>query len=161
MRRRAGMRGVRLKRGATGRVYGPMNTVGQPITITPPCAVLSPMRAAIRKLMNTVGEPLTMISGGPTQSAWSVTRAAGRKPIKTVGAHGGRIGPPTCGIGGVPGVAIGQVCMSVIRAAGGMVTNLSAAFFKSKLVLLAGLKTSPYFRYTRRYILVPFEPSSA
>jgi hypothetical protein len=28
-------------------------------------------------------------------------------------------GPPTCGTGGVPGVAIGQVCMSVMRAAGG------------------------------------------
>ena len=28
------------------------------------------------------------------------------------------IGPPTCGIGGVPGVTIGQVCMSPTLAAG-------------------------------------------
>jgi len=28
--------------------YGPIITVGQPITITPPCMVLSLMRAAIR-----------------------------------------------------------------------------------------------------------------
>jgi hypothetical protein len=31
------------------------------------------------------------------------------------------MGPPTCGIGGTPGVTIGQVCMSVILAAGFMV----------------------------------------
>jgi hypothetical protein len=30
------------------------------------------------------------------------------------------IGPPTWGMGGTPGVTIGQTCMSVMRAAGGM-----------------------------------------
>ena len=40
-------------------------------------------------------------------------------PIMTVAAPFD-IGPPTCGIGGVPGVAIGQTCMSPILAAGGI-----------------------------------------
>src|SRR5688500_12431676 len=95
------------------------------MTITPPCAVLSPMRAARRLLMSTVVEPLTMTSGGPTQRHLSVTRAAGRKPMITLGEHVGRIGPPTCGIGGTPGVTIGQVCMSVKRAAGGIALLLA------------------------------------
>jgi hypothetical protein len=30
------------------------------------------------------------------------------------------MGPPTCGTGGVPGVTIGHVCISVILAAGGI-----------------------------------------
>jgi hypothetical protein len=39
-------------------------------------------------------------------------------PINTVGAPGGMIGPPTCGIGGTAGVIMGQTCMSPTRAAG-------------------------------------------
>lgn len=78
------------------------------------------MRAAIKLPIKTVGEPIAIESGGPTHNAMSVTRAAGKKPIKTVGIQGGRIGPPTWGIGGVPGVACGHVCMSVILAAGGI-----------------------------------------
>jgi hypothetical protein len=39
-------------------------------------------------------------------------------PVSTVGMQGGKTGPPTCGIGGVPGVTIGQACQSPIRAAG-------------------------------------------
>ena len=33
-----------------------------------------------------------MLSGGPTQTAMSLTRAAGNMPIRTVGHPGGRIG---------------------------------------------------------------------
>src|SRR5690606_37898641 len=68
----------------------------------------------------TVALPLTMESGGPTQTQRLPTLAAGVPPIITVGAPGPVIGPPTWGIGGVPGVCIGQVCMSVRRAAGGI-----------------------------------------
>jgi hypothetical protein len=63
----------------------PIITVGQPITIEPPWAVVSPMRAASRPPISTVGDPFTITSGGPTQTAVSVTRAAGMKPIITVG----------------------------------------------------------------------------
>src|SRR5580700_9794805 len=65
--------------------------------------------------VKTVIDPSTMTSGGPTQIAMSVTRAAGRPPMSTVGAQGPMIGPPTCG---TSTVTIGQTCMSVIRAAG-------------------------------------------
>jgi hypothetical protein len=67
----------------------------------------------------TLDDPLTMTSGGPTQTQVSEIRAEGKKPIKTV-ISPVMIGPPTWGIGGVPGVAIGQVCISVILAAGGI-----------------------------------------
>lgn len=96
---------------------GPMITVGQPAMMTPPCAVGSPILAAIKPPIRTVGEPMRIVSGGPTHVARSVTRAAGSPPISTVGHPGGRIGPPTCG---TTPVTIGQVCMSVTRAAGGM-----------------------------------------
>src|SRR5712691_9102119 len=76
------------------------------------------MRAAMRLPMRTVGEPMRMTSGGPTQVSMSVIRAAGRPPIRTVGSHGGRMGPPTCG---TTPVTMGQTCMSVMRAAGGMI----------------------------------------
>jgi len=101
----------------------PMITVGQPTTMAPPCAVGSPILAAIRPLIITVGEPITITSGGPTQIAISVTRAAGIPPMITFGEQGPLIGPPTCGIGGTPGVTIGQTCMSVSRAAGGIYDN--------------------------------------
>jgi hypothetical protein len=55
----------------------PIITVGNPITITPPCAVGSPIRAAIKFSIITVGDPMAMVSGGPTQVHISVTRAAG------------------------------------------------------------------------------------
>src|SRR6185437_4898770 len=87
----------------------------------PPCAVLSPMRAAGRPPINTEVEPFTMTSGGPTQTHVSPTQAAGKPPIRTVGIPGPMTGPPTWGTGGTPGVTIGQACMSVRRAAGGMV----------------------------------------
>src|SRR6185436_8469164 len=77
----------------------------------------SPIRAAIMPPMNTVGEPMAMASGGPVQTHMSLTRAAGMPPMITVGQHGGKIGPPTCGTGPVN---MGQVCISVIRAAGGI-----------------------------------------
>src|SRR3954464_13357329 len=77
----------------------------------------SPIRAAIMPPMNTVGDPIAMASGGPVQRHMSLTRAAGMPPMITVGQHGGKIGPPTCGTGPVN---MGQVCISVIRAAGGI-----------------------------------------
>src|SRR3954453_2889599 len=118
-----------------------MLTVGAPRTITPPCAVWSPMRAAGMPPIITFVEPITIESGGPTHVHMSPTRAAGMPAIRTVGAPGGgigpatrgagrggaaggRIGPPTCGTGPV---VIGQVCMSPTRAAGGMAAIVSAS----------------------------------
>jgi hypothetical protein len=103
---------------------GPIITVGQPSTIAPPCAVGSPIRAAIRPPIKTVADPIAMISGGPTHTHMSVARAAGWPAIRTVGQPGGKIGPPTCGIGGTPGVTIGHTCISPIRAAGGIASFL-------------------------------------
>jgi hypothetical protein len=98
--------------------YPPIRTVGHPKTIEPPCAVVSPILAAGLPQIITVAEPLTMESGGPTQTALSPTVAAGILPINTVAAPGPTMGPPTCGMGGRPGVVIGQVCISVNLAAG-------------------------------------------
>jgi hypothetical protein len=61
--------------------------VGEPIMIMPPCTVGSNILAAGRKLIITPIDPITIISGGPTQVA--------SMSISTVGAPGGRIGPPT------------------------------------------------------------------
>src|SRR5918997_1694651 len=94
--------------------------------MTPPCIVLSPIRAAGFLPIMTFVEPLAIVSGGPTLLAMSLFRAAGLPPIRTVGWPGGRIGPPTWGIGGVPGVCIGQVCMSPTRAAGGLSVEVLA-----------------------------------
>src|SRR5579859_3308257 len=66
----------------------------------------------------TVGQPITIVEGGPTHTHISPTRAAGIPAINTSGLPGPIIGPPTWGIGGTPGVTIGQTCMSVRRAAG-------------------------------------------
>jgi hypothetical protein len=96
----------------------PIITVGKPSKIDPPCAVLSPIRAAGLPQIITVELPVEIVSGGPTQTSISPKRAAGSFPINTLGAPGPIIGPPTCGIGGKPGVCIGQACISVIRAAG-------------------------------------------
>ena len=54
----------------------------------PPCAVMSPMRAAGNFMISTVKLPSAITSGGPTQTHMSVTRAAGRPPTSTVTAHG-------------------------------------------------------------------------
>ena len=56
-----------------------------------------------------------MTSGGPTQTAISVTRACGSIPVRTVGQQGGRMGPPTCG---TSTVTMGQTCMSVSAGGG-------------------------------------------
>ena len=106
------------KTSPTCLVYPPIKTVGHPNTIEPPCAVLSPIRAAGLPQIITVADPFTIESGGPTQTALSPKTAAGILPIKTVGAPGPTMGPPTCGMGGNPGVTIGQVCISVNLAAG-------------------------------------------
>ena len=92
------------------------------MTITPPCAVESPILAAGRPPIITDPEPVTMVSGGPAQVAISPSLAAGRPPINTVGSPGGKMGPPTCGV--PPGVSIGQTCVSVILAANGMAHQL-------------------------------------
>jgi hypothetical protein len=96
-------------------------TVGKPTTILPPWAVASPILAAGLPQIMTVADPMTMASGGPTQTQLSPTTAAGILPISTVGAPGPATGPPTWGIGeGKAGVCMGQVCISVNRAAGGI-----------------------------------------
>lgn len=73
------------------------------------------MRARGFLATRTVALPLTTVSGGPTQTAMLPIPAAGNIPIRTVGAAGMTIGPPTCG---TIAVTIGQTCMSVIREAG-------------------------------------------
>ena len=100
-----------------------MMTVKQPITTLPPWLVVSPIRAAGLPPIITVAEPFTMVEGGPTHVHVSPTTAAGILPINTVGTPGPITGPPTWGTGGKPGVAIGQTCISVILAAGGMFSS--------------------------------------
>ncbi len=65
------------------------------MTMTPPCAVVSPMRAAGIPPIITEVEPFAITSGGPAHTHKSLTRAAGIPPIITVTAQGGKIGPPT------------------------------------------------------------------
>jgi hypothetical protein len=74
------------------------------MTMLPPWAVMSPMRAAGFPQIRTVIEPLTMLSGGPTQVHMQPTVAEGMPPMRTVGPPGVQMGPPTCGTGGTPGV---------------------------------------------------------
>ena len=104
---------------------------------------MSPIRAAGLLQINTVIEPSTITSGGPTHTHCDVTVAAGRPPISTVGPPGVTIGPPTCGIGGTPGVTMGQVCMSVIRAAGGITQSYtrSTSFHPPHCALQFPLRT--------------------
>ena len=90
--------------------------------ITPPCAVMSNIRAAGKPQTKTVKDPNAITSGGPTHVNMSVTRACGSPPVRTVIAQGGRMGPPTCG---TSTVSIGQTCMSVARAAGNMISTIS------------------------------------
>jgi hypothetical protein len=72
----------------------------------------------------TVVEPMMMESGGPVQMSMSPTQAAGSPPMMTVGQPGGMMATPTCGTGTGAGVCIGQMCISLTRAAGGMVVPL-------------------------------------
>src|ERR1700704_5098815 len=78
------------------------------------------MRAAGILPMITVGDPFNTKSGGPLQISLSSTRDAGILPIFTVGQPV-MSGPPTCG---TRTVTIGHTCMSVMRAAGGIVLIL-------------------------------------
>jgi hypothetical protein len=100
--------------------HPPIMTVGHPATMLPPWAVVSPILAAGRPPIITVAEAFTIASGGPAQMQLSPITAAGNLPMSTVGTPGPTTGPPTCGTGGRPGVTIGQACMSVILAAGGI-----------------------------------------
>jgi hypothetical protein len=97
-------------------------TVGAPATMLPPCAVLSPILAAGLSVIITVPDPLTIDAGGPTQVQLSPTNAAGMPATITVAAPGPMIGPPTWG---TTPVTIGQVCISVTLAAGGICANPS------------------------------------
>src|SRR5688572_23013450 len=114
-----------------GGLSYPISTVGKPITIEPPCAVMSPSRAAGRPQTSTVTDAFTITSGGPTHTHISVARACGIPPVSTVRAQGGRICPPTCGMGGTPGVTIGQTCISPARAAGIPILRLFPPQFDS------------------------------
>lgn len=92
------------------QAYPPIITVGHPNTMVPPCAVVSPIRAAGFPPIITIEDPFTILSGGPTQTQLSPMTAAGSLPIRTVGTPGPIIGPPTWGMGeGKAGVCIGQV----------------------------------------------------
>jgi hypothetical protein len=79
--------------------------------------VESPILAAGFLFIRTLLEPFAMVSGIPTQKHELPIVAAGILPMRTLGAPV-VIGPPTCGMGGVPGFCIGHVCMSEILAAG-------------------------------------------
>jgi hypothetical protein len=76
----------------------------------------------------TVADPLTIVSGGPTQTQLSPTTAAGSLAISTVGTPGPTTGPPPCGTGGTAGVTMGQACISVNLAAGGIDTPYNWLF---------------------------------
>ena len=107
------MQGISAAGAITGGVTtakSPINTVGQPVTITPPWLVWSPMRAAGRPLTKTVADPRMMVAVGPTHCDLSPTRACGIKQVITSGEHDGIIGPPICGLG--PGSTIGQAVIS-------------------------------------------------
>src|SRR5215218_9929928 len=100
-----------------------MLTLGKPTAIEPPWAHGSPMRAAGFLPIITLVEPITIESGGAggVHMHMSPMVAAGTPPIRTFGVPGGMIGPPTCGtVAGPTGVAMGQMCMSPTRAAGGI-----------------------------------------
>ena len=56
---------------------------------------LDVMRAIGFFITRQVTPPITIESGGPTQVAMVPRLAAGSAPMSTVGAPGGRIGPPT------------------------------------------------------------------
>jgi hypothetical protein len=100
-----------------GLYYPPIITVGNPATMVPPWAVVSPILAAGLPPISTVAEPFTITSGGPVHTSISPTAAAGIPPTSTVGVPGPVTGPPTCGTGPL---AKGQTCISVNLAAGGI-----------------------------------------
>ncbi len=119
--------------------YPPIITIGNPTTMLPPCAVVSPILAAGFPPIITVADPLTIESGGPTHTRLSPSTAAGKFPMSTVGMPGPMIGPPTWGMGGTPGVCIGQVCMSRTLDAGGifyLIDNLISWLFQVQLLKL-------------------------
>jgi len=104
--------------------YPPMITVLQPTVMLPPCAVLSPTRAAGFPPIITVAEPLIILSGGPAQVHMLPTVAAGIPPMSTLGVPGGIIGPPVCGVGVGGGFVMGQVWLSPALAAAGITVHL-------------------------------------
>lgn len=99
-----------------------MITVGQPTTIFPPCAVLSPILAAGLLDIRTLEDPIEIVSGGPVQVHRSPRHAANCPPMNTVVLLPGRMGPPTCGLGPSD---IGQMCISFILAAAPILIELN------------------------------------
>jgi hypothetical protein len=110
--------------------------------MAPPWTVGSPKRAAARLSIITEVDPMRIVSGGPTQVSMSLTLAAGSIPITVVVLPGGRIGPPTWG---TSTVTMGQTCMSVIRAAGGIWIFPSSLLIRQYIKLAAGLAELHFF----------------
>src|SRR5262245_39726315 len=106
--------GSRLAYGLGGTHQPPIKTVGAPTTIIPPCAHMSSNRAAGMLPISVVADPIATRSGGPAQTAMSVTREVSMLQTITVGQNS-MTGPPTCG---TTPVTIGQTWLSVIRPAG-------------------------------------------
>jgi hypothetical protein len=95
--------------------------------------VESPIRAAGFLFISTDFEPFAMASGTPTQKQELPTVAAGILPMRTLGAPV-VIGPPTCGIGGVPGVCMGHVCISETLAANGITFVLALSWSECRKI---------------------------
>lgn len=103
-----------------------------PTKTTPPWAVISSILTDGLFKNITVQLPFTIEPGGPIQMVKSpITDPGATPPIITVGAPGPTIGPPTCGIGIINGVNIGQSCMPIKIGAAGNI----------KVILLAYIKT--------------------
>ena len=96
-----------------------------------------------------------MVSGGPTHVAISPTRAAGCPPMSTV-ALPSVMGPPTWGMGGSPGVTMGQTCISPSLAAGwphintvGNPTTIEPPWAVISPILAAGFDMEEYLPLQR------------
>ena len=98
-----------------GRLYVAVFGQGDVTVLGKNGEVVERIQTAGKLPTSTVIDALMIMSGGPTQTHMSVTRAWGIFPVSTVTQQGGRIGPPTCGT--IP-VTIGQTCMSPMREAG-------------------------------------------
>ena len=129
-------RRTQTRHDACNASFQPIITVGHPIIMLPPWAVLSPILAAGRPPIITVALPAAMLSGGPAQVHMPPTVAAGIPPTITVGAPGGITGPPMCGL--PPGSIMGQMCMSPTLAADGIIIFLFSPSFPLCLIRPSG-----------------------
>ncbi len=76
-------------------IIHPRKTTGQPVTIVPPWAQVSPIRAAGLLHIKTFVLPMMTESTGPVHNARVPIVAAGNPPIRTKGKAGDKRGPPT------------------------------------------------------------------